>query len=461
MRRPLAGRPGRGAGRARPGRGPGRSLPGRVDGDAMGVRLPRAVARSGLAGRAGRLAEHYGRGAPQQHRDRRGDRQILPQRRRLLDHRVAEFQTHQPRLRSPAFNRPVIGLRASSKIPPASGSWVLQDPGHLAPPGFRANPARVNRFAANPDAADGLSYTPGPAAVREVTSWSRRRASLSSSCSLARRRHHRGNAAAAAIAGAAATATPAAAAIPRRDQLRARRRLRHQGGRAGPGSRRGGFRGLRGQHAAEDRVLRAHRDQSGRAAGRAVEPSSVTGASSSSPIRSAASSSSTSTRSTSSVEGSHDIKEPLIELLTCWATTISSADDAQDEPVQLTFGRRTEVIEDGLRENWSWGRRDTHRLDKRSGCTTSASRCCPWRPMVGSRQGDDRPAPRAAVLDAFTIWSATWERARGTDRRHHGDRWMDAVPPDPSMTLSRGIDRAERGSDSGQAAAGRRRSGGG
>jgi VWFA-related protein len=34
-------------------------------------------------------------------------------------------------------------------------------------------------------------------------------------------------------------------------------------------------------------------------------------------------------------------------------------------PSQLTFGRKTDVIERGLRENWAWGRRDTVMLDKR------------------------------------------------------------------------------------------------
>ena len=28
-------------------------------------------------------------------------------------------------------------------------------------------------------------------------------------------------------------------------------------------------------------------------------------------------------------------------------------------PSQITFGRRTQVIEEGLRKNWAWGRRDS------------------------------------------------------------------------------------------------------
>jgi VWFA-related protein len=61
------------------------------------------------------------------------------------------------------------------------------------------------------------------------------------------------------------------------------------------------------------------------------------------------------------VEGSAQIKEPLIHFLqqvvggddlVAVMTPYMSAD-------QLTFARRTQVIERGLRDNWSWGRRDS------------------------------------------------------------------------------------------------------
>ncbi len=67
------------------------------------------------------------------------------------------------------------------------------------------------------------------------------------------------------------------------------------------------------------------------------------------------------------VAGSHDIKEPLIELM----TRVVGADDLvgvmtpEMSPDQITFGRRTEVIEQGLRKNWVWGRRDSIVLDAR------------------------------------------------------------------------------------------------
>lgn len=67
------------------------------------------------------------------------------------------------------------------------------------------------------------------------------------------------------------------------------------------------------------------------------------------------------------VSGSHNIKEPLIDLL----TRIMGPDDLVGvmtptmSPSQITFGRRTQVIEEGLRRNWAWGRRDTIILDER------------------------------------------------------------------------------------------------
>ena len=68
-----------------------------------------------------------------------------------------------------------------------------------------------------------------------------------------------------------------------------------------------------------------------------------------------------------SVDGSHSIKEPLIELM----NRVMGADDLvaimtpEMSPSQMTFGRRTQVIEQGLRDNWIWGRRNSLVLDTR------------------------------------------------------------------------------------------------
>jgi VWFA-related protein len=67
------------------------------------------------------------------------------------------------------------------------------------------------------------------------------------------------------------------------------------------------------------------------------------------------------------VIGSHSIKEPLIDLM----TRVMSPDDLvgvmtpEMSPSQITFGRRTQIIEEGLRKNWIWGRRESLLPDER------------------------------------------------------------------------------------------------
>jgi VWFA-related protein len=67
-----------------------------------------------------------------------------------------------------------------------------------------------------------------------------------------------------------------------------------------------------------------------------------------------------------SVVGSHRIKEPLINLL----TDIVGVDDLvgvmtpEMSPSEITFGRKTQVIEEGLRKNWAWGMRHSVRIDE-------------------------------------------------------------------------------------------------
>ena len=92
------------------------------------------------------------------------------------------------------------------------------------------------------------------------------------------------------------------------------------------------------------------------------------------------------------VGGSHAIKEPLIDLL----TRVMGADDLVGvmtptmSPSQITFGRRTKVIEEGLRTNWTWGRRESIILDERE---QMYDQCFP--PMKGEQQV---PSARATAL---------------------------------------------------------------
>jgi VWFA-related protein len=85
------------------------------------------------------------------------------------------------------------------------------------------------------------------------------------------------------------------------------------------------------------------------------------------------------------VEGSHHIKEPLIRLM----GRLMGPDDLVAvmtplmTPTQLTFGRRTEVIEQQLRENWPWGKRfSLAPMDERE---IDYTNCYP--PLSGDRGG--------------------------------------------------------------------------
>jgi VWFA-related protein len=59
------------------------------------------------------------------------------------------------------------------------------------------------------------------------------------------------------------------------------------------------------------------------------------------------------------VGGSHAIQEPLIRLMdqVLAAEDLVAVMTPEMSPSQLTFARKTEVIQRGLRENWPWGRR--------------------------------------------------------------------------------------------------------
>ena len=75
--------------------------------------------RKGYAPRAGEmcrrirwapeLPEHHERGGPEQNRDRGRDRQVLPERRGLIQ--FSQLQRHEFPLSLPALNRPVVCFR--------------------------------------------------------------------------------------------------------------------------------------------------------------------------------------------------------------------------------------------------------------------------------------------------------------------------------------------------------------
>lgn len=82
------------------------------------------------------------------------------------------------------------------------------------------------------------------------------------------------------------------------------------------------------------------------------------------------------------IEGSYHIKEPLIELL----TRVLGPDDLVGVmtpdmgPDQIAFGRKTDVIENALRNNWPWGRKNSIMLDEQE---QKYDTCFP--PVAGER----------------------------------------------------------------------------
>lgn len=143
-----------------------------------------------------------------------------------------------------------------------------------------------------------------------------------------------------------------------------------------------------------------------------------------------------------SVEGSHSIKEPLIDLL----TRIMGPDDLVGvmtptmSPSHITFGRRTKVIEQGLRRNWAWGRRDTIVLDERENLY---SECFPpiadYEPIPSylAKQMIERRRERI-VLDSLQdlIRHMGAIREGRTAVITVSDGWK-LFQPDPSMTTIR------------------------
>lgn len=83
------------------------------------------------------------------------------------------------------------------------------------------------------------------------------------------------------------------------------------------------------------------------------------------------------------VEGSHDIRKPLIDML----NRVMGPDDLVGvmtptmAPDQITFGRKTQVIADDLTKNWIWGRADQITLDDQE---NMYARCFPPQPGEAS-----------------------------------------------------------------------------
>ena len=100
-------------------------------------------------------------------------------------------------------------------------------------------------------------------------------------------------------------------------------------------------------------------------------------------------------------------------------------------PSQITFGRRTQVIEEGLRKDWAWGRRTSIMLDERE---QLYSDCFP--PMADSepipsylaKQMIERRRERMVMDSLQDLIRHMARDARGTNGGDHRVRWLEAVP---------------------------------
>jgi len=146
-------------------------------------------------------------------------------------------------------------------------------------------------------------------------------------------------------------------------------------------------------------------------------------------------------------EGSHNIKEPLIDFM----NRVMSDDDLvgvmtpEMGPQQMTFGRKTDVIERGLRDNWTWGRRDSIIPDDRE---KLYQECFPPSPLEQAPDGISRLAKEMMlrrrekmVLDSLYDLAHYMEAIRDgrTAVITVSDGWV-LYGPDPSLTAPRGTD---------------------
>ena len=142
--------------------------------------------------------------------------------------------------------------------------------------------------------------------------------------------------------------------------------------------------------------------------------------------------------------GSHDIKEPLIDFM----NRVMSNDDLvglmtpEMGPQQITFGRKTDVIERGLRDDWFWGRRDSIMPDDRE---KLYQECFPPLPTELASGGVSRLAKEMTlrrrekmVLDSLYDLAHYMETVRDgrTAVITVSNGWV-LYGPDPSMTAPR------------------------
>ena len=142
------------------------------------------------------------------------------------------------------------------------------------------------------------------------------------------------------------------------------------------------------------------------------------------------------------VGGSHDIKQPLIDFM----NRVMSNDDLvgimtpEMGPQQITFARKTEVIERGLTENWIWGRRDTIMPDDRERLYQECYPPLPLEATLVSHLAQEMTLRRREkmVLDSLFDLARYMEAIRDgrTAVVTVSDGWV-LYGPDPTMNTPR------------------------
>jgi VWFA-related protein len=147
------------------------------------------------------------------------------------------------------------------------------------------------------------------------------------------------------------------------------------------------------------------------------------------------------------VVGSHDIRAPLVDFM----NRVMSDDDLiglmtpDMGPQQITFGRKTDVIERGMRDNWAWGRRGSLMLDDRE---KMYDQCYPpmpgeGEPSVLAQKMIDRRREKV-VLDSLSDLSRYMEAIRDgrTAVVTVSDGWV-LYRPDQTMLTPRKTDTGQ------------------
>jgi VWFA-related protein len=149
-----------------------------------------------------------------------------------------------------------------------------------------------------------------------------------------------------------------------------------------------------------------------------------------------------------SYDGSHNIKEPLIDLM----TRIMGPDDLVGvmtpvmSPSQITFGRRTKVIEEGLRVNWIWGRRESIVPDEREKLYQNCFPPANSKDSIPSQLAKAMAIRRRERMVLDSLHDLVRHMAAVREGRTAvitvTDGWV-LYKPDPSLTVLRKDDRGE------------------